>query len=155
MPGSGVAKRDQGLPWGSRALSVYLKDGKHWSRPRSPVAPPQVPPDLPRLSAPPPITRFPGGAIRRLAPPPFQVSQWAPGPRAVCLRPRQGNLREEKSLYRVWKGKSEARNPAAGEEDAQPQVRAPGPGDPESTPEHKERPQRQPPSPVAVRSARV
>lgn len=61
---------------------------------------------------------------------------------------------EEKSLYRVWKGESQARNPAAGEEDEQPQIRAPGPRDPAPPPEHKERPQRQPPSPVAVPSAR-
>lgn len=57
-------------------------------------------------------------------------------------------------MSRGWKGGSEARNPAAGEEDEQPQVRAPGPVDPGPPPEHKLRHQPQPPSPVAARSAR-
>lgn len=51
------------------------------------------------------------GASKR--PAHFTSGQWAPRPRAVWPRPRQGNLKLQKSLYRGWTGKCGAGNPAA------------------------------------------
>lgn len=100
---------------------------------------------------PPPSPSRRGGRAR---PAPCPAGQWAPGPRTVCPRLRQGNLKQEKSLYRGCKGESGARNPAAREEeDERPQVRASGRVDLKPPPGRQKRLQRQPPAPVAARAA--
>lgn len=143
----------QGLPWGSaRVLSVSLREGKHWSRPRSDGTPsgPCRPPQAFRSAL---YHQAPGRCHRKTRSALSVSANGRPGRALTVSAFARETCGEEKSLYRV-QGESQARNPAAGEEDEQPQIRAPSPRDPAPTPEHKKRPQPQPPSPVAVPSAR-
>jgi hypothetical protein len=111
--GSGEARA--GVSWGldlggfgtfegGKALKLHPQPG---GTPAGPSRPPQ-------LSAPPSITGLLGGARGGLAPPPFQISQWKPGPRYDCLRPLRGNLREEKSLFRGWRRRERSSKPGSG-----------------------------------------
>lgn len=134
---AGVTKTSPGFS------TVAADSGPQQHRPEVPgpvsdtTAPPsagkqrEAPPAAPGTRTPEP--RLPGRRRPRRAPsqrrkgrraPPLLAGQWAPGPRAVCLRLCQGNFKQEKSLYRGWKGESGARSPAAeAEEDEWPQVR--------------------------------
>lgn len=121
--------------------------GSRGERPHAAQWDPHSPQPRPSSSA---TSRRRGGRAR---PTPSHPTNGRPG-RAECPRLRQGNLKQEKSLYRGYKGKSAARDPASREEeDERCQVRASGPEDLKPPTGRQKRPQRQPPTPIAAHAA--